>query len=290
MATLRQTHKEMTIVSLSAHPIEQTLTKLASLHEYGRGWLFTQTDSNADWLSVAELATESSHLKEIVGRVASKYKSDGLRPSAMLWFGHYVYAIEIVTFACFIIDKRVPDLSSNKVYVRFAEDGDLENIAWQGRSFAALPDDPDASHPDCIVLQTREELREYMHKQLLASLTPIIDSISAYSSMGKPGLWAIAADYSAYSFAALGEMTGDESIGVEESRLFSTAKSRLSVKRSFIPIEHVGMTHYLLDRTSCCLYYKVEGGGYCHSCPHRPLDERIELVKRHMEQEHAEVK
>lgn len=35
-------------------------------------------------------------------------------------------------------------------------------------------------------------------------------------------------------------------------------------------------------------YYKVEGGGYCPSCPHRPLDERNELVKKHMEEEATE--
>jgi ferric iron reductase protein FhuF len=105
--------------------------------------------------------------------------------------------------------------------------------------------------------------------------------------MGKPGLWALAADYTSYAFTTLSDMLGDESIGVEESRLFSATRSKLSVKRDFIPIQHVGTTHYLLDRTSCCLYYKVEGGGYCHSCPHRPLDERIELVKKHMEEEAA---
>jgi len=273
---------------MTSHPIEQTFAKLASLRSDRSSWLLTQTDSQPGWLSAAELAAESSHLKEIIGRTASHYKSENLRAPATLWFGHYAYGIEIIAFACFLIDRRVPDLSSSKLFVRFAEDGDLESIAWAGRSFAALPDDPDASHPDCIILPTREALREYMHKQMLDSFANMIDSVSAYSKMGRPGLWAIAADYAAYSFTALGEIVGNEALGVEESRLFSESKSKLSTKRSFIPIEHVGTTHYLLDRTSCCLYYQVDGGGYCHSCPHRPLDERIELVKRHMEEEHAE--
>ncbi len=274
---------------MTTHPIEETFAKLASLRPDRQTWLLTQTDSQPGWLSAADLAAESSpHISELIQRSLSQYKSESLRPPAMLWFGHYAYALEAIVFACFLIERRAPDLSPKNIQLRFDKTGEVESIAWVGRSFAALPDDSHALHSDCILLPTREALREYMHRQLLENFAPLIDSVSAFSSLGKPGLWAIAADYSAYAFTTLGEMMGDESIGVEESRLFSATKSKLSVKRNFIPIEHIGTTHYLLDRASCCLYYKVEGGGYCHSCPHRPMEERIALVKRHIEEEHAE--
>lgn len=285
MVTLQQfTQNKMT------HPIEETFAKLATLRDDRKNWLLTQTDSQSDsWLSAADLAAESSpHIKNLITRAHSEYKSDSLRPAAMLWFGHYAYAIEVIVFTCFLIERRVPDLSPKNIQLRFDKAGEVDSIAWTGCKFAALPEDDGASHLDCIILPTREALREYMHKQLVELFASLIHSVSAYSSLGKPGLWAIASDYSAYAFTTLGDMMGSESIGIEESRLFSATKSKLSVKRSFIPIEHVGTTHYLLDRTSCCLYYKVDGGGYCHSCPHRPMDERIELVKKHMEEEHAE--
>lgn len=284
------TRQRFTQNKIMTHPIEETFAKLATLRDDRKSWLLTQTDSQSDsWLSAADLAAESSpHIKDLVKRAKSEYKSDSLRPPAMLWFGHYAYAIEVIVFACFLIERRVPDLSPENIQIRFDNAGEVDSIAWLGHKFAALPDDDGASHSDCIILPTREALREYMHKGLLELFTALIHSVSAYSSLGKPGLWAIAADYSAYAFTTLGDMLGSESIGVEESRLFSETKSKLSVKRSFIPIEHIGTTHYLLDRTSCCLYYKVDGGGYCHSCPHRPMDERIELVKKHMEEEHAQ--
>lgn len=270
------------------HPIEETFQRLASLRPDRKSWLLTEKDSQPDWLSAADLAAESSsHLSELFQRVSSKYKSEGLHPSATLWFGHYAYAIEVISIACFMIEKRVPDLSPENIHIRFDEIGDVESIAWTGRSFAALPDDSATLRADCIILPTRDALRSYLHERLVESFTPVIEAVSASSGMGKPGLWALAADYVAYAFTTLGETLGDETLGVEESRLFSRTRSKLSVKRGFIPIEHIGMTHYLLERTSCCLYYKVEGGGYCHSCPHRPLDERVELVKRHMEEEAA---
>jgi hypothetical protein len=242
------------------------------------------TDSQHGWFSVTDLVTENHQVEQLFRQLLSHYKTNALRPPAMFWFGHYAYTVELITFAFFLVERRVPDLSTNQLWMRLGTSADIENLAWKGRAFAALPDDPEASHPDCIVLPTRAALREHMRKQLIASLTPLVNSISACSSQGKPGLWEIAAEYSAFAFVALGELLGDESIGVEESRLFSANRSKVSAKRDFIPIEHVGTTHYLLDRISCCLYYQVEGGKYCHSCPHRPVEERIELMKKYWDE------
>jgi hypothetical protein len=35
----------------------------------------------------------------------------------------------------------------------------------------------------------------------------------------------------------------------------------------------------MAERSSCCLYYKSEAAQYCTNCPHRPLEERIQLIK-----------
>lgn len=273
---------------MSQHPIEETLAKLVMLREDGRGLLMAEPDSQPGWTSVAEIATDRPLMEDLFKGLLAHYQTTKLRPPAMFWFGHYAYNVQLITFACFLVDGRVPDLSLNKLSILFGKDMDIESLAWHGRSFAALPEDSYASHPDCIVLPTREALREYMQQQLIANFTPLIEAVSSYSSLGKPGLWEIAADYAAFAFAALGEMMGDESIGVQESRLFAAIKSKLSLRRQFISIEHIGSTHYMLERTSCCLYYQVKEGVYCHSCPHRPMDERIELVKKHMEEEAAQ--
>lgn len=262
------------------HPIEHSLKRLELLRDHGQGLLMPDLDSRNDWFSVAELATENQCMELLFQQLLSHYKTDRLRPPAMFWFGHYAYTVELITFACFVVEGRVPDLSTDQVWLRIGESTDIQNLAWRGRRFAGLPDDPDASHPDCIVLPTREALREYMREQLTVHFTPLVHAISAYSSLGKPGLWEIAADYTAFAFVALGELLGDEAIGMKESQAFSATPSRLSVRRNFIPIEHLGIKHYLLDRVSCCLYYQVGDGKYCHSCPHRPVEERVDLMKQ----------
>jgi ferric iron reductase protein FhuF len=270
------------------HPVERSLKRLELLRDHGQGLLMPDTDSQNGWLSVTELVTESVPMQHLFQQLRSHYKARTNRPPGMFWFGHYAYTIELITFACFILEKRVLDLSPDRLFLRVGANTDIENIAWTGRRFAALSDDPDASHPDCVVLPTREALREYLRNQLVANLTPVVDSISSYSRVGRPGLWEIAGEYTAFAFVAFGKLLGDESIGVEESRAFSDTRSQLSVRRDFIPIEHLNTTHYLLDRKSCCLYYQVEGGKYCHSCPHRPVEERIDLMKQFWQQQAAE--
>lgn len=275
-------------MTLEAHPLERSLRNLELLRDHGQGLLLPAIDSQPGWLSAADLAAESQHMQELFQKLLSHYKGTLLRPPAMFWFGHYAYTIELITFAFFLVERRVPDLSPRQVWMRLNDNGDITNLAWRGRGFAALPGDPDDAHPDCTILPTREALRAYMREQLTAHLLPLVDALSAYSRLGKPGLWEIATEYTAFAFIALGELLGDESIGVQESHAFSASPSRLRVRRDFIPIQHLDTTHYLLDRMSCCLYYQVEGGRYCHSCPHRPVEERIGLMKQFWDERAAE--
>lgn len=276
-------------MTTAPHPITATLARLAELREDNQDWLLTKVDSEEGWFSAADLAADPPRLQDALTRISQHYQVKSLRPAAALWFGLYAYVMEAVAYACFLFECRLPDLSPGKISLLLGESGYVSRVAWRGRTFAALSDDPDASHPDCIPFPTRESMRQHLREQLTAGFAPLIDAVSGQSSFGKPGLWALAADYNAYALTWLGELMGNETIGVEESRAFSAVKTPLSTKRDFIPIDHIGTTHYLLERTSCCLYYKVEGGGYCASCPHRSMDERIELAKKHMEEEAAGV-
>ncbi|MCS6995077.1 MAG: (2Fe-2S)-binding protein [Anaerolineales bacterium] len=206
-----------------------------------------------------------------------------MRPAATLWFGHVVYGVAGASIACFMVEQRVPDLSATHLRFLFGADGEMEHIAWIGRFFAASSSDSAAAHPDCIVLPERDALREYLRGQLIALFAPLIVLLSTYAAISQASLWALAADYLAYAFAAVGSLMGNSVLGIEESRAFAAVKSPLSTKRGFVAVEHLGQVEYLLERTSCCRYYQVKNGAYCHSCPGRPMKERIALVKQNME-------
>jgi ferric iron reductase protein FhuF len=277
----------MTTVSLNTHPIEQTLARLAAIDDdYIRPYLLAGPDAEAGWLSAAQLtAAGAAHLDEALDRVAARYKAEGRQPAVSLWFGHYAFSVMAVAIACYLAERRVPDLAPENAWLRFDEHGDAAAFAWRGRAFVGLDDDPDAGHPDCTVLPSREALREHLRERIIAHLAPLVDALRARSSFGRPGLWALAADSSASAFTWIGELMGDSSIGIEEARIFNAPPSPLQRKRDFIHVEHCGLSYQMVDRASCCLYYKVEDGEYCTSCPHRPRDERIERVRARLERE-----
>lgn len=281
----------MSIVSLDTHPIEQTLTRLATIDdEYIRPYLLREPDIEPGWLSAADLAAAGTpYLDKALGQVAAHYKAQSRQPAVSLWFGHYAFSVMAVAIGCYLAERRVPDISPENVWLRFDENGDASAFAWCGRAFVGLDDDPDAGHPDCTVLSSREALREYLRECIIAHLTPMVDALRVRSSFGRPGLWSLATDSSASAFTWIGKLIGNSSIGVEEARIFNAPHSPLHRKRDFIHIDHCGLSYDMVDRTSCCLYYKVEDGEYCTSCPHRPHDERIERIKTWLEKEAAGV-
>lgn len=270
------------------HPVEETLARLAAVDEHFRLQLLPAPDDMPGWLPSNELSDlGETHLDEILAHVAEHYKSDSRQPAVSLWFGHHSFTVMAVAIAFYLTENRVPDLRPENVWARFEEDGDLAAFAWRGRTFAALPDDPAANHPDCIVLPSRDALREYLRTALVAHLIPLVEALRMRSSFGKPGLWALASDSCASAFTWIAELIGDVSFGVVEARAFNAERSPLQRRRDFIHIEHVGLTYEMTDRTSCCLYYKVDGGQYCSTCPHRPMDERVERIKGWLEEEAA---
>jgi ferric iron reductase protein FhuF len=280
---------------LSSHPIHETLIELAAGDDYLRARLLPKRDTEPGWQSAAMLADvlntrrDAPHLSEILDRVAAHYKSSGTKPPAALWFGNYVFSVMAVPMACFLLSNRFPSLAPREVWVRFDEDGFMRELAWCGQTFSALPNDPASDHLDCRILPTRAALRGALREQLIAHVTPLVDAVRVHSSLGKPAMWALAADGAANAFAWVARLLGNELAGVEEARLLAALPSPLHRKLDFIPIEHCGTSHHMIDRLSCCLYYKVEGGSYCSNCPHRPVEERISLTKAWMEREAAEV-
>jgi ferric iron reductase protein FhuF len=103
--------------------------------------------------------------------------------------------------------------------------------------------------------------------------------VRANSTLGIPAMWALAADYTASATTYVGRGMQEESRALELARQLSAKQSPLRRKRDFIHIEESGLSYDLVDRVSCCLYFQVEDGHYCSSCPHRSQEERVKLIQ-----------
>lgn len=260
------------------HPIEQTLAALAAASEQHRSQLLTATDSEPGWLKANQLL-EAAHLAPLLKANGAHHKASDDQSPAALWFGHYVFNIMAVAVTSYLVAQRVPDLSLESLALRFDEDGEPLAIAWQGRTFAALATDPAAAHPDCTSLPDSDALRLHLTRALEAHCAPIITALRQNSRIGVAGLWLLARDYYGSAFTWVGEQLGNVQLGLVEARAAAALPTQLARQRDFVCVEHAGLSYQLIDRVSCCLYYKTDDGHYCSNCPHRPMPERITLIE-----------
>lgn len=263
-----------------AHLLTHTYQQLGQTYSYFQNRVLTQCDEQPGWLTVTDLCTaEYATLGQVLARVKNHYPSPSTQAPVSLWFGHYAFAFMAIPIACYLTSGRVPHLNPAEVWVRFAGDGDIAGLAWRGRSFYALPTDPAAGHPQCQVVANQEALRLCLRQQLVSHLEFLVKALSACSPLGRAGMWALAADTCANAFVWVARHNQQEAWGAEEAHLLATSASPLQRQRGFIVVEQDEIYYHLVDRVSCCLYYKVEGGGYCSSCPHRPAEERVALIQ-----------
>ncbi|MCW5874199.1 MAG: (2Fe-2S)-binding protein [Anaerolineales bacterium] len=260
------------------HPIQQTLAALAAANEQHSSQLLVARDAQPGWLSASQLQ-ESAHLAPLLKANGEHHKASDAQSPAALWFGHYVFNIMAVAVTCYLAAKRVPDLRPGSVALRFDEDGEPVAIAWEGRQFAALSSDPAAAHPDCTPLPDLDALRLHLTRQLEAHCSTIITALRHNSRIGVAGLWLLARDYYGSAFTWVGEEMGNVQLGLEEARAAAALPTQLARQRDFVCVEHAGLSYQLIDRVSCCLYYKTDEGHYCSNCPHRPMPERIALIE-----------
>lgn len=260
------------------HPLVQTFSQLPAKQDIQAAYCLPGEDEQPGWQSVASLIS-NGRLPHILDLSAKKNRSSSRQAQHALWFGGYAYHLLHLPIVTYLATARVPALAPEQVTLRFDEEGDVAAIAWHGRRFSALADDPAANHPDCTVLPSIDALRDQLRQQLILLLTPSVEAVKQISPFSKGGMWALAADYTASIFAWTSRQQGDPLRGVEEARLLASPPSPLRRRRDFILIETGPIQYYMLDRVSCCLYYKVEGGHYCSGCPKRPLPERVSLYE-----------
>src|SRR3712207_1435072 len=80
--------------------------------------------------------------------------------------------------AAFLTERRLPDLDAANVGLRFGEEGFTEGLAFAGPRFYCLPEDPEAGHPDAVVLCSTDRLidsaRVALSETHVAALVPAL--------------------------------------------------------------------------------------------------------------------
>ena len=178
--------------------------------------------------------------------------------------------------AAFLTERRLPDLAAANVGLRFGEGGFTEGLAFVGPRFHCLPEDPEAGHPDAVVLGSTDRLvdraRVALSETHVAALVPALRERGV--RRGTRALERAAADVCAEAFIFVGRGLGREAEGAEAAGRLLGGTSRISAPVNYRVLAYPGGSEATRVRNTCCLYYKT-GNGVCFTCPRKTDEERV---------------
>jgi hypothetical protein len=278
------------------HPLHQTLTKASQLSEYIKAGL--GNGSEAEWLTPdALLAPQSPHLAVLIRTTQRRLRTEAANMIGGSLIQEYQWPLIATAIACFLIDRRVPDLRPENIQLRLpveeqeGEEDHRERITYRTGRFAALPDDPAANHPDATIVADLDALREQLRIGIETHMGWVIGQLHAQTRANARGLWLFVADRCAGTLSWLMQEQ-DKSVSLcciepEVDALIRVSGSPLQNKKvGFFELTYKDKTHVYLDRATCCYWYKTEGGDYCTTCPHRAKDDRNERLLKYMAEEY----
>jgi ferric iron reductase protein FhuF len=230
------------------------------------------------WVTVALLAADTDLLEELMSRIERGCGAENRAYSGTGLLRGYLWRALLPAVAALLAERRLPDLRAENVALRFGEGGFAEDLAFVGPRFAALPDDPEAAHPDAVVLPSEDDLLAWLGGALaqthLPALVPVLRDLRV--RRGTRVLWRAAADVCAEAFMYVGQGMGREerALLLGEKLLSGPA---LPGPANYYLLEHAGGSETTRVRNACCLYYKVAVAA-CFTCPRTTHEERLRRV------------
>jgi hypothetical protein len=227
------------------------------------------------WVTVADLADNRELLEDLMSCVGREYGVRNPAYAGTAVLRGYLWRALSPAVAAFLAERRLPDLSAANVALRFGESGFAEDVAFVSPRFAALPDDPQAAHPDAEVVPSEGAMLGRMREALAGTHLPgVIPSLRELRvRRGTRVLQRAAADSCAEAFMFVGRELGREEEGLGFAEELLSGPPPLSAPTNYYVLEYPGGSERTRVRNTCCLYYKV-GDGTCFTCPRTTDEER----------------
>ena len=281
-------------VAQDVHPLSTTFARLSEMSAYIKAYL--GRPENDGWVAPLQSFTPgSSLLNERRASVQQQLHTETANIVGSSLLQGYQWLVISVAVGSFLIDRRVPDLDVEQIWVRASahDVAEVSEIAFMSGRFAALSSDPAAAHPDATIFATEDELRVHLRTTLEAHFSPLINLIHAAVGTATRGLWLNVADRCAVNLIrfmqAQGEKVSLAAIQHEIEQMLRIPGSPLkSNKTGVIALTYQQHTHCFLERATCCYWHRTDGGQYCATCPHRSQAERRQLHVNKLTEKYAE--
>lgn len=219
----------------------------------------------------------------MIDTVCELFETDDRQVAASLLVLGYFWSPMAGACACYLLDRRVPDLSPENVFLHLRA-----GVAFTSPRCWVLPNDPAAGHPDVTVVDDVNALRAQLVNQLEEHAAPLFTTLRSVARYGTAGMRANYVDRLVSAILWLAEQLGDSDLARREALAFIDLMSPKG-RAGIIEIEHEGQCHVFQKRGGCCLNYRLPGSEKCDTCSLIPMDERIEGLRRnHLERQTAQ--
>ncbi len=259
-------------------PLAATLDRISDAGNAAGGIDVSARPSVPDepgWTTIAGLAGDPDLLEDLMSRIERGCGAENRAYSGTTLLRGYLWRVLVSAVALLLAERRLPNLRAENVALRFGEGGFAEDLAFAGPRFAALPDDPEASHPDAVVLPSEDAMLDLLSETLAGTHLPAI--VPALRGLrvrrGTRVLWRAAADVCTEAFMYVGQGMGREERALGLGKRLLSGPS-LPGSTNYYLFEHAGGSEMTRVRNTCCLYYKVADGA-CFTCPRTTHKERL---------------
>lgn len=276
----------------AAAPLSGTLGRVLATLTEGSGMDVSARLGHPEepgWVTAADLYGDPDLLGAVLDRAGREHGPGNRAYTGTSVLRDCLWRTLVPAVGALLMERRLPDLRATNVGLRFGEAGFTEGLAFAAPRFFALPDDPEAGHPDAVVLPSEGcllgEIRQALSETHLDVLVPALRGLRV--RRGTRVLWRAAADVCAEAFVFVGRGLGREAEGVGLAERTLGGTSRISAPVNYRVLRYPGGSEATRVRNTCCLYYRV-AGLTCFTCPRKTDEERVrQLLEREPEAEGA---
>lgn len=228
---------------------------------------------HGEWISCAQALSDPPFFTQwratVALQLAARHTSVPERTTAGYVLQWYLGIPAILGAMLFHSARRVPALQPEQLAFRH-DPGWVRDVALRPGRFWCLPGDPDAGHPDAIVVADETELGAELRREVVSHATRFLHVYGPLVRIRHRALWAAVTDVLDTSLLLAGRAFGSAQAGVADARLvlarrfepLTSASTTCSVR------DDRGRLHWTRRRGSCCYYYALPGVEQpCATCP-----------------------
>ena len=271
--------------SNSEHPLAASIGRAS---EVNPNFAMPLRGSGDGWIDAPTLFEgDDERLRGLVTAYGlERWQTTNNHAASSVFLGAYAARVTWPVISQYVLERRVPKVSLDNLAFHLQEKL-IDATALAHPSFAVLPDDPAAGHPDAEVVADEAALYARLKEWLFDSnFSRVIEALNSRAGASKKISLNVVASACAQPFRELYLSAQDQDALVSKANAFFDDQSSMVYRQLTMEVfEHVGKRAFFSRRAGCCLWWRTQPEKkYCSNCillSREQQDERFrELLAR----------